>query len=162
MRLVNAAATVATLLLAIGATAAPPTQEESALDDAIKLIQGYGAVLEAEAATKVVAVDASRLPAPKEEIKAAILRVLRSDEHKPMHEALKSGYIELSLFQPGVGSEPIHMLPIPDPIPDAADHDALLAVAEAITERADERERWMKIVNDEMHQLVSELKKAGF
>ena len=61
-----------------------------------------------------------------------------------------------------VGSDPIRMLPVPDPIPDEDDQDALMAAAKAITEAGDEYQRWSEIVAAEREQLVFDLKQAGF
>lgn len=71
-------------------------------------MQSYGAALEAAAATKATVVDADRLPAPKDKIKAALLVALHATQDPRMREQLKVAYIELSSFQPGVGSSPVN------------------------------------------------------
>jgi hypothetical protein len=50
------------------------------------LIQTYGPALEAAAATNAVVVDSNRLPAPKEEIKSALLVVLQATQDPKMRE----------------------------------------------------------------------------
>lgn len=76
----------------------------SSLAEVKSLIQTYGAALEAAAATNAVVVDSNRVPAPKEKIKSALLVVLQATQDPKMREQLKVGYVEISMFQPGVGS----------------------------------------------------------
>jgi hypothetical protein len=79
------------------------TAARSALD----LIQLYGAALEAHAASGSVVTDISRLPAPKETLRAALLAQISLAKDSKVREYLKGGYVMLACFQAGVGSQVI-------------------------------------------------------
>jgi hypothetical protein len=132
----------------------------SSLAEVESLIQTYGAALEAAAATNAVVVDSNRLPAPKEKIKSALLVALQATQDPKMREQLKLGYVEISMFQPGVGSSPV-ACPIPS-VPDPNSHEAILAAAQSVAEAGAEVERWSAIASEERDRLVEELKRAGF
>jgi hypothetical protein len=77
-----------------------------------------------------------------------------------MREQLKVGYVEISMFQPGVGSSPVAFT-IPS-VPDPNSHEAILAAAQSVAEAGAEVERWSAIASEERDRLVEELKRAGF
>lgn len=61
----------------------------------------YGAALEAAAAAGSIVADVSRLPAPKDQVKNAILYALRITSDEKMLQHLKTGFIDLAIFQAG-------------------------------------------------------------
>lgn len=129
-----------------------------------EVIEAYGRLLEKLAQWEegtIVAVDETKLPAPKDHIKAAILWALRHTREPGMVASLKVGYIELCKFQPGIGNDPI-VSNLPQ-IPKGATREDILRAAEVIaSEDNDVALKWMKVVNREHEQLVRELKTAGF
>jgi len=139
--------------------AAARSTAERLLAEAESLVRSYGAALEAAATSKALVVDADRLPAPKDKIKAALLVTLHTTEDPQTREQLKIGYMELAMFQPGVGSSWIgyDVSNIPDP----NDREAIRAFATSMAERAPEVERWSTVASEERDQLVEELKRAG-
>lgn len=66
------------------------------------LIQQYGRVLEQTAGQ--VLTDASKLPAPKDRVRAALFEQIRSTRDAAVRNALCAGYLELHRFQPGAAA----------------------------------------------------------
>jgi len=122
------------------------------------LVRAYGTVLEGTADALVV--DANRLPASKHEIKDAILEALRKTTDPRRRGFLQNAYIDLAMFQPGVGEEPIRFDASPTSAPDG--YEAIVAVASSIVERNPEIKRWSGVMAKESEQLLDELRSAGF
>jgi len=122
------------------------------------IVRAYRRVLEGTADTLVV--DENRLPAPKHELKAAILEALQKATDPRWRGFLQNAYIDLAMFQPGVGEEPIRFDPSPTPTPDG--YEAIVAVASSIAERNPEIKHWSGIMAKESEQLLDELRSAGF
>jgi len=122
------------------------------------LVRAYGAVIEATADALVV--DEGRLPATKQEIKAAILEALQHTEDPRQRGFLKNAYMDLAMFQPGVGAEPVRLEPSPTPAPEG--YEAVVAVASSLAERKPEIKHWSAVVAKESEQLLEELRSAGF
>ena len=79
--------------------------EQSQTKDTMStIIQAYGKTLEMEAPAPSCVADESKLPYPKDTIKKAIIAGIKSTDSQQMKEHLKVGYIQLSDWQPGVGS----------------------------------------------------------
>ena len=119
-----------------------------------KIIQDYGAVLETSAPTPGCVADVDKLPHPKARIKEAIAMMLPLIEDHQLREQLKTGYIWLSNWQEGVGSDQIgldlmNMSPNSDP----------LEMAKLITEQDDEMGKWTPIMQAEGEALKAELEK---
>jgi len=150
-----------TLSPGIAAYALADRLEHRAARQAVEsLVHAYGAALEAFGTTKnCIVADCDRLPAPKERIKAALLVALAATQDRDMREHLKVAYVELSNFQPGVGSSPVT---VDFPRADPNDHEAIVAAARAVAERGPEVQRWMEIAADEASRLAEELRRAGF
>ncbi len=113
-----------------------------------------------EDAPDALVIDVSRLPARKQEIKAAILEGLQRTEDPKRRGILKNAYIDLAMFQPGVGPAPIRFEPSPTPAPEG--YEGVVAVASSLAERQPEIKHWSRVVAKESEQLVQELRSAGF
>lgn len=70
------------------------------LESAEALVHAYARVLQGVSG---VAVDDARLPAPKDAIKAALLLWLSVEQDPQTRDLLKTSYLRLAIFQPGVG-----------------------------------------------------------
>jgi hypothetical protein len=165
--LVNSIVTLVSLAPGIGAYMLAKRLTERSdrrtWDDSTALVHAYGAALEATAATNSIVVDQKHLPAPKDQIKAALLVALHTTQDPQMREHLKIGYLSLAAFHPGVGDAQVSLggINLP-PIPDPNDHEGIVALARAEAETAPEAERWRDISFKEHLQLAVELDRAGF
>ena len=74
-------------------------------EDAVKIIQEYGNVLENNSPMLGSVADVCKLPYKKEHIKQALIIGLHETNNEKMKEILKVGYIELSNWQENVGNE---------------------------------------------------------
>jgi hypothetical protein len=74
-----------------------------------------------------------------------------------MREQLKVAYVELSMFQLGVGSSPIGFNLSSVPAPN--EREGILEAARLIRENGSQVQRWSAVTNDERDQLVEELKR---
>jgi hypothetical protein len=124
-----------------------------------RIVNDYGAALEAAAATGSIVVDVSRLPAPKDHVKSAIFYALRLTSDKKMLQHLKTGFIDLVNFQAGVGEQTVGFGI--ESIPEADDTEALKALAQQVVNRSDDVKKWNAIVSAERDKLVQELREAG-
>jgi hypothetical protein len=122
------------------------------------LVRAYGAVLEGTADALVV--DQNRLPASKQEIKSAILGALQKTEDPKRRSFLQNAYIDLAMFQTGVGKEPVRFESAPTPAPEG--YEAVVAVASSLAERNPEIKHWSAVVAKESEELIRELRSAGF
>ena len=122
------------------------------------LVRAYGAVLEGTADALVV--DENRLPASKQEIKAAILDCLQRTEDPKRRSFLQNAYIDLAMFQAGVGKEPVRFESTPTPAPEG--YEAVVAVASSLAERKPEIKHWSAVIAKESEELIRELRSAGF
>lgn len=126
--------------------------DEMTPEAAEKIIQDYGAVLETSAPTPGCVADVDNLPHPKARIKEAIVMMLPLIEDHELREQLKTGYIWLSNWQEGVGSEQIG-LDLMNMDPDADP----LEMAKRISEQGDEMGKWTPIMQAEGEALKAEL-----
>jgi hypothetical protein len=69
----------------------------------IPIVQAYGKILETSAPAPGTVADVNKLPYTKQQIKEALIAVLRSTDDPQMKEYLKIGYIQLADWQEGVG-----------------------------------------------------------
>lgn len=135
--------------------AGPTSRGESEVES---LVRSYGIAL--EDAVGSIAVDAGRLPAPKDKIKAVLIAALRATKDSEMRENLKLAYLELSTFQLGVGSSPVEF-GVSTAL-DENDPEAIRAAAQSIFERGPAVQRWSTITSEERELLVGELERARF
>lgn len=128
-----------------GAETVYPARQIEGLVRARTLLSLYGAALEKACTpeTNLVA-DLSALPASKADIGDAILALLWSKLFEDMTDQLRSSYIELARFQPGVTS-PIS-LPRPEELGRAPQGEPLF---EALMAQADAATKWAQIVSRE-------------
>ena len=80
----------------------PMTDEQVAT-----IIESYGTVLEEKAKAPMFIADESKLPFPKDQIKNAILLALLISKERKVREYLKVAYLELVMWQMGVGDEDV-------------------------------------------------------
>ena len=133
----------------------PIDKAEDITDEIMSIIQTYGKTLENYAPTPGCVADSSKLPYPKQEIKAALISGLQAIDDTQMKEHLKIAYIQLSDWQEGVGDtdQGIDLKNI-DPNQSAED------LAKAITEQSSGKD-WGAIVLKEQDALKQELKDLG-
>lgn len=124
-------------------------------DEVMSIIQAYGKTLENYAPTPGCVADSSKLPYPKQEIKAALISGLQAIYDSQMKEHLKIAYIQLSDWQEGVRDtdQGIDLKNI-DP------NQSTEELAKAITDQSS-REDWGAIVLKEQDALKQELKDLG-
>ncbi len=129
---------------------------DSADTNFVHIIQAYGKILEKSAPVPGTVADASKLPYPKQQIKDAIVAALRSTDDPDMKEQLKVGYIQLSVWQEGVGeiSQGLDVSAID------MDQDAE-SLAEAVLEQSSGSETWMVKAQKEQEVLKQELMALG-
>lgn len=80
----------------------PPLKSQ---DDPYEVVGNYGSAIEARAKTPSFVVDETKLPYPKEQIKRAIIEALKVNALPQLREHLKTAYLELSMWQKGVGQK---------------------------------------------------------
>ena len=124
--------------------------------EAKKIIQAYGAVLQTKAPTPGCVADVSKLPYPKEKIKAALLIGLKATSDQQMKEMLKVGYIQLADWQEGVGGidQGLNLL-------NMNLNDDLVKLAEQVLTQGAGREKWQPVVQVEQEKLKQELVDLG-
>lgn len=139
-----------------GAAANGMTAREAEL-----IVNAYGKVLEHLGPIPGATVaDESKLPFPKEKIKAAILLALKSTSSE-QRAILKNGFLFLADFQPDVGGQNIG-LDLTSFDVNKLDDAALLAMAKNISGNADGREQWLGLASAERQVLEQQLSAAGF
>ena len=79
------------------------TSQSMSIEEANKIINEYGAVMEAKSPEHNYAIDVSKLPCEKNIIKSAIELLLKSKNCEDIADALKYGYTDLATWQEGVG-----------------------------------------------------------
>ena len=121
------------------------------------VIQVYGEVLEDSAPSPGCVADVSKLPFPKDTIKAAIITALNHTYNRQMKEYLKTAYISLSGWQEGVGET--------DQGLDVLNMDTnqdLAALAEDIVNQSESTDKWTAVQQKDLKRLQGELSKLGF
>ena len=131
-----------------------PEQSPREENDAARNIQAYGKILETSALAPGTVADESKLPYPKAKIKEAIVAGLRITDDEQMKDHLKSGYLQLADWQPGVG-QPNQGLDLSNL--DTSDDAELLA--DAVLEHSSGD--WLSIVQKEEEDLKRELVELG-
>ena len=128
---------------------------EDIADEVMFIIQAYGKLLENYAPTPGCVADSSKLPYPKQEIKAALISGLKAIDDPQMKEHLKIAYIQLSDWQKGVGDtdQGIDFKNI-DP------NQSAEKLAKAIINQSSSKD-WGAIVLKEQDALKQELKDFG-
>lgn len=126
--------------------------DQSKENDVMAIIQTYGKTLESEAPAPGCVADESKLPYPKDTIKAAIIAAMNSTDDGQMKEYLKVSYIQLANWQPGVGStnQGLDM----STIDINQDTDSLI---DAVTEQSSGSENWPEKAQKEQKILQQEL-----
>jgi len=134
----------------------PTTQSTVPGQEAEKIIQAYGAVLQAKAPAPGRVADASKLPFPKERIKAALIFGLKATNDQQMKEILKVGYIQLADWQEGVGENDIGL----DLSNEDLDDDPV-KLAQKIVDQGSGHKKWQPIIKAEQEKLQKELVDLG-
>ena len=119
-----------------------------------KIVQDYGAVLEASALAPGCVADVRNLPHSKELIKQALVIALCLIEEPHVREKLKFGYISLADWQEGVGNTTVGI--------DCTKMDLNgdpLEMAKRISSEGITMKKWMPLVKAEQEMLKSELQK---
>jgi hypothetical protein len=120
--------------------------------------------MEQNAAGGVIAADVSQLPAPKGEMRRALLMAMgpaREQQDLTSLEHLRVGYMRLADFQPGVGPDPmrsyLHQHPPSWAETDPPDYERIKPYAEAFSQAYEVEKPWRRRVMEEMHVLLAEL-----
>jgi hypothetical protein len=117
-----------------------------------KIVQDYGACLEASDPAPGCVADINKLPHPKQHIKLAIVVALRLTDDPRMKEHLKFGYISLANWQAGVGE---HTLGIDTTKLDlGAD---TVELAKQVAAQSKSMEKWSPLIQTEEQALKAEL-----
>jgi hypothetical protein len=119
------------------------------------LINAYGAALTAHSESGSAVSDISRLPAPKDTMRAVLIAAISAAEDKAFREQLKGAYVMLAEFQPGVGSPVIKIDTDASRSGDIREHAARVAT------QADLYLKWSARVTPEMEQLQKDLAALG-
>lgn len=135
----------------------PGNDEASLLSQAELIINAYGKTLEYLGPIPGSSVaDEQKLPFPKSQIKSAIIFALRANPDKKRQEILKTGYLFLADFQPGVGIKNIGF-ELSQADVSALSNSEVVAIANAIGES----QNWLAKSSSELALLRQELRTAG-
>jgi hypothetical protein len=126
------------------------------LDEVQEIINKYGNVLEKQSPPPGCVADSRFLPFPKETIKTAIIKGLRIMNDQHMKEMLKVGYIQLAMWQEGVGDTQLGL--DFQSIDQTADPEELATV---VLENASIMKKWQPLIDAESERLKNELVKLG-
>lgn len=121
------------------------------------VVADFGECLEKRAPVPGSVADVRELPYPKEEIKGAILLMLKAINDPKLREPLKFAYVSLGGWQAGVGPKHQGL--------DITKIDRSKSVFEQATEvaaRGEEMEKWQPIIEAEQEALMAELREHGF
>lgn len=122
-------------------------QEPMGLEEAERIVNEYGAILEAFGNEGCVVYDENALPYPKSKIRQAILTCLKALKDQPQKgEALRVAYIELGNFLPGVSKQDSRITK-----DNLADPEAIARHAELLKKGVAESDKLLK----ELHELES-------
>jgi hypothetical protein len=133
----------------------PPAIESS--DAMCEIVGDYGTALEKKAMTPAYVADERRLPHPKEQIKRAIIYALKINLLPQLQEHLKGGYIELAMWQKGVGQEDqLWGLDVLSMNP----KNPVQTLARQLSDQSPDP-KWAKLILDERAQLKQELDDLG-
>ena len=124
--------------------------------EAEKIIQAYGAVLQTQAPAPGCVVDTIKLPFPKEKIKTALIFGLKGTDDQQTKEMLKIGYIQLAEWQEGVGEIDIGL-----DLSNMDLNDDPVKLAEQVSAQGSDHEKWQPIVKAEQERLKQELVDLG-
>lgn len=124
--------------------------------EAEKIIQIYGAVLQTQAPAPGSVAETRKLPFPKEKIKTALIIGLKTTIDQQLKEMLKVGYIQLADWQEGVdendqGLDLSNMDLSIDPV----------KLAQQILTQGSGHEKWQPVVQAEQEKLKQELIDLG-
>ena len=134
----------------------PANDVTSLLTRAELIINAYGKTLENLGPIPGSSVaDEQKLPFPKAQIKSAIIFALRVNPDKKQQEILKTCYLFLADFQPGVGMKNIGFELSPADVSTLSDSE-VIAIANAMGES----ESWLAKSSAELALLQQELRAA--
>jgi hypothetical protein len=140
-------------LFGSGSTTTPATMSE---EEAEKIIQAYGAVLQTQAPPPGCVADTDKLPFPKQKIKAALIISLKATTDQRMREMLKVGYIQLADWQEGVGETDQGL-----DLPNVDLNDDPVKLAQQVLAQGSGYEKWQPVVEAEQEKLKQELVDLG-
>ena len=121
-----------------------------------RVVQAYGKLLDTSAPVPGTVADVNKLPYSKQQIKDAIFAALRMTDDPQIKEHLKSGYIQLSGWQEGVG-ESNQGLDV-SALDMSQDIESL---AKTVIEQSTGSEKWTAIAQKEQEVLKQELQELG-
>jgi len=125
------------------------------------IIDAFGAFLEQSDRAPNTVADSSKLPFPKEEIKAALLQGFFSTDSNEMRGLFKSILITiLPYFQPGVGSKDVGGLGLEGLDIINLDHDEMQALIKNISESSKEGKEWLAKAHAESEYYMQKLSDA--
>jgi len=135
-----------------GNTKSDDTGEPAWAEQAEKIVQKYGEVLQHSSPVAGCVADQDKLPYPKDVIKTALIKALQNTVDNHQKEVLKIGYLSLANWQSDVGdsNQGIDISKV-DPMIDPTE---FLALHESSKD-------WSQIVQNEEMELQAELKELG-
>ena len=125
----------------------PMTQQE-----AVEIIQRYGAVMEHQSPIPGCVADVSQLPYMKEQIKEALVIGLKANTDPQMKKTLIISYLQLADWQEGVGDSDQGF-----DLTNANLDDDPMTLAESVQAQSAGHEKWSPIVQAEQAALKQEL-----
>lgn len=121
----------------------------------VALVSAYGAVLRKHAESGSAVSDVSRLPAPKDTMRAVIIAAIHATQDTNLRDQLEGAYVMLAAFQTGVGSKVIRIETDLSSTPDLKEVQAL---AGRIVQQSDEFLHWNSLVMAEQRKLLEDLR----
>lgn len=135
----------------------PSAPELRTNTEAEEVVQRYRRIMVDDATSLGCVADERKLPDSKERIKKALLLFLAEEDDEQAREHLKTGYILLANFQPGVGEENVGIHVTNKDMAGSPESERTKVVTQS-----DVYEKWQPIVDKEFEELVNDLRKLGY
>jgi hypothetical protein len=122
--------------------------------ETVALVNAYGAVLTEQAESGSAVSDVSKLPAPKDTMRAVIIAAIQATLDAKLRDQLEGAYVMLGTFQKGVGSKVIKVETDLSPTPDL---NGIQAIAGRVVQQSKEFMHWNSLVISEQRKLLEDL-----
>lgn len=133
------------------------TKPASARNPPNVVVADFGECLEKRAPVPGSVADVSELPYQKDEIKVAILLMLKAIKDRQLREHLKFAYVSLANWQAGVGAKHQGL-----DITKLDRSKSALELAKEVVGRHEEMEKWQPKIKAEQEALIAELQQLGY
>lgn len=135
----------------------PSAPELRTNTEAEEVVQRYRRIMVDDATSLGCVADERKLPDSKEQIKKALLLSLAEEEDEQAREHLKTGYILLANFQPGVGEKNVGIHVTNKDMAGSSESERTKVVTQS-----DVYKKWQPVVDKEFEELVNDLRKLGY